>query len=157
MQPFHADVVCDILGLYCVDQGAIGGTSSAHSRRTPGIPSLTEAQADALDTLEALARKHCVEVSVKSGDIRFINNLAILHARDSYEDSDVSKRHMMRLWHRNEDLAWRTPEGLSLAWERVFGEDEELARDWQLGSRDYLERKLRVTIKRPSSCGVLGE
>ena len=55
--------------------------------RSPGIPPITEAQAEALDTLQFLGEKYSLGLDFQKGDIQFINNLSNIHARDAYSDS----------------------------------------------------------------------
>ena len=52
------------------------------------IPSITEAQAEALDTFEFCAAENCLYLDFKKGDIQYINNLSIFHAREAYTDSE---------------------------------------------------------------------
>jgi hypothetical protein len=95
------------------------------------LPPLTEAQAEALDAVHFIAAKHRLETSMREGDIRFINNLAVLHSREAYKDDETHKRHLVRLWLRNEELAWELPAPLKLAWARVF-DDEERGERWDV-------------------------
>jgi alpha-ketoglutarate-dependent taurine dioxygenase len=39
-----------------------------------------------MDTLEFLARKHCISMQLQKGDIQWANNLGVLHARDAFKD-----------------------------------------------------------------------
>ncbi|KAL1612590.1 hypothetical protein SLS60_000819 [Paraconiothyrium brasiliense] len=55
--------------------------------RSPQIPPITEAQAEALDTLHFTGEKFCVNTEFQKGDIQYINNLAVFHARDGFTDS----------------------------------------------------------------------
>lgn len=55
------------------------------------IPPITEAQAEALDYLHYTAEKYSLSVNFKKGDIQYISNTSIFHARNSYSDS-VQKR-----------------------------------------------------------------
>lgn len=52
---------------------------------------LTVAQAEALDALDFLADEFHISMQLRKGDVQFINNLSILHARRNYVDS-VGKR-----------------------------------------------------------------
>lgn len=52
--------------------------------RSPNIPPITEAQAEALDTLHFLGEKFCVDTYFQKGDIQYVNNLALFHARDGF-------------------------------------------------------------------------
>lgn len=59
--------------------------------RSSKIPPITEAQAEALDALHFLGEKFCVSTGFEKGDIQYINNMALFHARDAYRDSDTRK------------------------------------------------------------------
>ncbi|KAH7152140.1 hypothetical protein B0J13DRAFT_605200 [Dactylonectria estremocensis] len=94
--------------------------------RTPGIPGLTEAQAEALDALHFTARKHEIKPRMMPGDLRFINNMAIVHRREAFENGTTNSRHLVLLWHHKELMCWKLPLPLPLriAWARVFYNDE---------------------------------
>lgn len=51
----------------------------------------------------------------------FINNWAVLHARESYHDDATATRHLVRLWLRNKELGWEIPESMKTPWESSFG------------------------------------
>lgn len=55
--------------------------------RSPDIPPISEAQAEALDTIHFLGEKYCVNTDFQKGDMQYINNLAIFHARDGFTDT----------------------------------------------------------------------
>jgi hypothetical protein len=59
--------------------------------RSPDIPPITEAQAEALDALHFLAEKYAVGLDFRQGDIQYANNLSIFHARDGYTNSVEKK------------------------------------------------------------------
>jgi hypothetical protein len=56
------------------------------------------------------ASRHAVKLDQTRGDILFLNNLAILHAREAYEDSESKSRHVLRLYIRDPVQTWPTPE-----------------------------------------------
>ncbi|OTB19125.1 hypothetical protein K445DRAFT_38349, partial [Daldinia sp. EC12] len=85
-------------------------------------PDITPRQAEALDKLQKAACKHGVDLEAQTGDIIFINNLSLLHSRDSYEDSYMLPRHYVRLWLRNSERAWDIPSSMRMPWDAVFGE-----------------------------------
>ncbi|MCZ6728424.1 MAG: TauD/TfdA family dioxygenase [SAR324 cluster bacterium] len=68
----------------------------------PEVPSLTDAQTEALDMLDALARREdlCLVMDLQLGDIQWVNNYATLHGRNDFADHEEEdrKRHMLRLW-----------------------------------------------------------
>ncbi|KDR86131.1 hypothetical protein GALMADRAFT_52396 [Galerina marginata CBS 339.88] len=88
--------------------------------RSAGIPPITEAQAEALDTVHFLAEKHALGLSFQKGDIQYINNLSIFHGRDGFRDDGAKTRHLLRLWLRNEELAWKLPSELEPTWKRLY-------------------------------------
>ncbi|KAL3957079.1 hypothetical protein ACCO45_007657 [Purpureocillium lilacinum] len=88
--------------------------------RSANIPAITEAQAEALDALHYTAEKHAVALEFRPGDIQFANNLSIFHARGSFRDSAQNQRHLVRLWLRDDELAWKIPEALKSRWDRVY-------------------------------------
>lgn len=99
------------------------------------------------------AEKHGVTFTMSSGDMVFYNNLAVLHGRNAFEDSagKSGKRHIMRLWIRNEELAWKTPEALKHFWHNIYGDSERRAHaHWQITPDDvdrghFIGRKFTST------------
>ena len=41
-----------------------------------------------METLEFLAQKLSLSLQLEKGDIQWVNNMALLHGRDSYEDDE---------------------------------------------------------------------
>ncbi|CEJ93567.1 hypothetical protein VHEMI09147 [[Torrubiella] hemipterigena] len=88
--------------------------------RSSNIPPITEAQAEALDALQFLAEENAISLDFQPGDIQYINNLSIVHAREAYTDSPTQQRHLIRMWLRDPALAWPTPEALKQGWTRLY-------------------------------------
>ena len=63
---------------------------------------LTDIQREALDFVQEVANRPELRLRMHfaEGDMQFINNHAILHAREAYEDFDEPelKRHLLRMW-----------------------------------------------------------
>lgn len=59
--------------------------------RNPEIPPISEAQAEALDALHFLGEKFCVNTHFEKGDIQYVNNLALFHARDGFVDGEKQR------------------------------------------------------------------
>jgi hypothetical protein len=63
---------------------------------------LSENQREALDVVQEISERESLRLSMgfREGDIQFINNHQILHAREDYEDYDDPKlrRHLLRMW-----------------------------------------------------------
>jgi hypothetical protein len=66
------------------------------------VPRLSEAQIEAMDLADELADSDRLRLDMdfRPGDIQFINNHQVLHARTPYEDypEPERKRHLLRLW-----------------------------------------------------------
>lgn len=93
--------------------------------RSPSIPPISEAQAEALDTLHFLAEKYALGLDFKKGDVQFVNNLSVFHARDGFTNSAEKQRHLVRLWLRDPEEAWAIPGPLKGRWDRVYGDVTE--------------------------------
>ena len=72
------------------------------AQRHAEVPRLTTPQRELLDLIEAIANdpKFRLEMDFDVGDIQFLNNAVILHARNAYQDfvEPERKRHLLRLW-----------------------------------------------------------
>jgi len=99
--------------------------------RTPDLPIASEKQTEALSAVQDLAHKYQLTLSMQPGDLTFINNYGIVHGRESFEDSPAHRRYLVRLWLKNEELAWKLPPALQLANQMVFY-DDSLAEDWNI-------------------------
>lgn len=70
--------------------------------RGEGVPDLTAAQVEAMDLLDELdnSAEFVLNMNFAPGDIQFLNNYTIMHARTDYEDypEPERKRDLIRLW-----------------------------------------------------------
>jgi len=79
------------------------------------IPPLSAEQTHALETLEAVCDRVKLHMVLEVGDIQFVTNTHILHARTAYRDfgpdSGMPRRHLMRLWLSTPvgEGGWRLP------------------------------------------------
>ncbi|KAE8422528.1 hypothetical protein BDV36DRAFT_310890 [Aspergillus pseudocaelatus] len=108
----------------------------AHSR----LNRLSPIQMEALDALHFLAEKFHVAMELKKGDMQFINNLSMVHARNSYVDGPDSRRHLLRLWLRDPQNAWVTPEPMRNRADRIY--DEKFRRGPQTFPVDPIPRSV---------------
>ncbi len=78
------------------------------AQRHPHAPRLTSAQHELLDLIDAIAEDpaYHLDMDFRPGDIQWLKNAVILHARTVYEDhpEPARRRHLLRLW-----LTARTP------------------------------------------------
>ena len=59
--------------------------------RSPEIPPITEAQAEALDAIHFLAECFAITLDFREGDVQYVNNLSIFHARDEFKDTPTKQ------------------------------------------------------------------
>ena len=88
--------------------------------RSTAIPPISEAQAEALDALHFLGERFNVGLEFKKGDVQYVNNLAVFHARDGFTDEEGRRRHLVRLWLRDPEYAWDTPRELEGKWRALY-------------------------------------
>ena len=77
------------------------------------IPPLSEAQIEAAEVLEATCKRLALHMVLEVGDIQFLSNTHVLHARTEYRDHEppAPRRHLMRLWLATpeEEGGWKLP------------------------------------------------
>ena len=89
--------------------GQRDGRFTSHYSRTyveaaqemPDVPDMEDRHWQALDTLHNLAEELCMEMTFAPGDMQFINNHVIYHARTANEDREGAsdqRRLLLRLW-----------------------------------------------------------
>ena len=93
---------------------------AAQRRSAEEVPRLSAAQEEALDLLHDLADELCFDMTFAPGDIQFVNNHVIYHARTAFEDDAAhgADRLLLRLW-----LAVRNsralPAGHEILWRSI--------------------------------------
>jgi hypothetical protein len=81
------------------------------------MPTLSASQVHALAVVEDLARRCSAKLDRQQGDIQFVNNLSIMHARSAYgKKNGRSTRHLLRMFLRDPENAWEKPK----AWSKKF-------------------------------------
>ncbi|KAH9205741.1 hypothetical protein DL95DRAFT_470279 [Leptodontidium sp. 2 PMI_412] len=109
------------------------------------LPPCAPAQIEALDVLEAVARKHQLLIRTQPGDLTYFNNLALMHSREAFENDETNVRHMVRLWLRNEELDWKTPLALQRGFDKVFY-DTTVEEQWNIAPQQRLRFKVHQTL-----------
>ena len=79
------------------------------TRRHPDAPRLSDTARAAMDRVDAMCADPAYHVSMtmRPGDMQFVNNYHVLHAREEYEDDRAAGRirHLKRLWLETDLLA----------------------------------------------------
>ncbi|MFT5390885.1 MAG: hypothetical protein ACI8PT_001075 [Gammaproteobacteria bacterium] len=86
--------------------GVRDGRFTSHYSRTyveaaqelASVARMSPLQWEALDALAAVAEEVCFETTMAVGDMQFLNNHVIYHARTAYQDSPDSRRCLRRVW-----------------------------------------------------------
>ncbi|MCJ1402352.1 hypothetical protein MMC11_005572 [Xylographa trunciseda] len=77
------------------------------------IPPLSPAQLEAADVLEATCKRLALHMILEIGDIQFLSNEHVFHARTEYTDHapPAPRRHLMRLWLATpeDEGGWKLP------------------------------------------------
>jgi alpha-ketoglutarate-dependent taurine dioxygenase len=81
--PAHGDIPERVI----IQYARRGFTGFLHLPRSENIPPITEAQAEALDALHFLADRFSLTLDFQKGDVQYVNNLSIFHARDGFVDA----------------------------------------------------------------------
>jgi hypothetical protein len=91
----------------------------AAQRRPPSeVPRMSDRHWEALDLLATLAEELCFEMSFAPGDIQFVNNHVIYHARRAFADGADGGRLLLRLWMAVPNSR-ALPEGHEILWRTV--------------------------------------
>jgi len=87
------------------------------AQRLDDVATLTSAQIDALDAFQETARQICLRMSLRRGDIQWVNNLVAVHAREQFVDHSEpnQRRYLVRLWLSSAQ-GRRLPEFLRERW-----------------------------------------
>lgn len=88
--------------------GLRDGRFTSHYSRTfieasqlqEGAPRLSAAQVEAMDLLHEVAEALCYRMTLSPGDLQFVNNHVVYHARDAFENDQGAGqvRRLYRLW-----------------------------------------------------------
>ncbi|PMD45737.1 Clavaminate synthase-like protein, partial [Hyaloscypha variabilis F] len=117
----------------------------ANVARSNGLPTVTPQQVEALDAIQSIAEKHQHHLSMQLGDLIFINNLSILHAREGFQDDEENTRYLVRMWLKNESLAWKLPLPLQRGNERLFN-SLDIEEKWNIRYQPRLRFPLRERL-----------
>ncbi|EPS36541.1 hypothetical protein H072_9847 [Dactylellina haptotyla CBS 200.50] len=95
-------------------------------------PPLKPEQQLALDEIERLSEENKIVLTHQPGDLTFINNHAIVHSREAFEDDEVNQRYFVRMWLKNKEMAWDLPKILRDGNYRIFEGNEDVEERWNI-------------------------
>lgn len=91
---------------------------------------ISPVQREALDLLQSIAVEVAFKRPFSTRDIQYINNLAVLHAREAFANCEESgcRRHLMRMFLMDGQNAWDVPSALQPLMQTLYDhaiEEEE--------------------------------
>ena len=111
-------------------------TGTVRKPRPSSIPSLRHDQADALDALQFVAAENAIRVLPQKGDMYFLKNFNVIHARSGVKQSrDGPRRHLIRLWLRDPELGREIPEPLRQRWSETFDQAAKKRGRWAVDQK----------------------
>lgn len=75
-----------------------------------------EEKFEAMRYIQELCEREALYMKLEVGDIQFVQNYQILHARSAYKDAPGKTRHLLRLWF--------TVDAKEVGWEMPFGQEK---------------------------------
>lgn len=82
-------------------------------KRNPELPAPTQSQLEALDAVQFIAQKNAITLPVSKGDMIFINDMSVFHAREGFKDGDVNTaRHLLKMYLRDRAQGWTVPDSV---------------------------------------------
>jgi hypothetical protein len=101
------------------------GITGWQKERNPNLPAPTKSQLDAIDAVQFIAAANCIRIPLDKGDILFVNDMAVMHARDGFaEDGQYLKRHFLKMLFRDPEKNWPVPESAKTAWLKMYGPNQ---------------------------------
>lgn len=89
------------------------------------MPDVSAEQLHAMKAIEDVAKRFSVKVDRQNGDIQYINNLGIMHARSAYGGTERSSRHLLRMFLRDPENMWEIPSTYQAKFDDAFAEGRE--------------------------------
>ncbi|KAI0384709.1 Clavaminate synthase-like protein [Hypomontagnella monticulosa] len=113
-------------------------------QRNPELSPVSEAQVAAMDAVQYILAKNAVPLPWGKGDIAFINDMAIMHARSSFTESGQGlQRHLLKFYLRDPAQNWQLPASAQEHWDKIYGpntpdgrRDEKWCIKYETGQED---------------------
>jgi len=101
-------------------------TGFSERTRNPVLPAPTKAQIEAIDAVHFMAAANAIPLPMGKGDMVFINDMAILHAREPFSEGGVYlQRHLLKFYLRDPEQSWPMPPAVSNALMKIYGPNIE--------------------------------
>lgn len=95
-------------------------------KRNPALPAPTQTQVEALDAVQFMAAENAIPLPMKKGDLVFINDMVLFHARESFDEAGAYlQRHLLKMSIRDPAQNWPVPSTAKQAWRKMYGPNRE--------------------------------
>ncbi|KAK0659161.1 hypothetical protein QBC41DRAFT_287264 [Cercophora samala] len=114
---------------------------------SPDAPQLTPERIAALNRVQEAATRVNLRIVPQAGDLLFINNFAVLHARAGFVDSpdDVwNQRYIMRLWLHDSHKGWESAPVLQRKLDETFDLSPAEKAYWTKDEMDKVAPGMRI-------------
>lgn len=65
--------------------------------------------------------KNSITLPVEKGDMLFVNDLALFHARTGFDDGGIPlKRHLVKMYFRDPEQGWNIPPSMENEWKTSY-------------------------------------
>jgi hypothetical protein len=108
--------------------------------RPSDAPTISQEQYNAIELVQRLAFHNSYELGRQKGDIQFINNVCLLHARDKYNSTASSQRYLVRMFLRDPEYVWPKPG----RWKPLF--DKPFPQPPPRATIEHLDRNPRFNV-----------
>ncbi|KAH6870482.1 hypothetical protein BKA58DRAFT_402010 [Alternaria rosae] len=109
--------------------------------RNPSVAAISDEQLLALNVLDRVASEVALTFRFETGDVQFLNNLGILHARESFVNSDLTgcRRHLLRMYLHDSVNGWSVPPELRGMMKDLYDHDQKAQKlPWTLSALPYV-------------------
>jgi Taurine catabolism dioxygenase TauD, TfdA family len=115
------------------------GMTGWQEERNPQLPEPTPAQVEAIDAVQFIAAANTLRIALVDGDMLFVNDMALMHARDSFtENGQYLKRHYLKMLFSDPVQSWPVPEYAKIAWDKIYGPNLPDGRRKELWDPTYI-------------------
>jgi len=91
-------------------------------KRNPNLPAPTPAQLEAIDAVQFTAMTNAITLPVIKGDLLFVNDMALMHAREGFDEEGVYlKRHLVKMFFRDPEKDWSIPKSVMDERAKIYG------------------------------------
>lgn len=94
-------------------------------KRNADLPPPTQAQLEAIDAVQFIAEANSIAFSLVKGDMLFVNDMAVMHGRESFDEGDTyMKRHLLKMFIHDPEQQWPVAPSARELWSKMYGSNK---------------------------------